>query len=233
MYRFLKSSCFLLIVFYAIQIIPSTNQETINYELLKAIKNFDLDKVTKLLEQKADPNFTNLTFLPNIPEGTPLFTTLNLEPCNTDQKTIREQIIVELLQNGANPFPKKESTFSERYQFRDPMYANVFFNLFALRNLIKDPELAAFLVNAGQKYAKQEHKADYLKSFLWKNFNNDANNAIIQIPFPHMIGNNLMAGANINTNGFNSVATSILDNQSNLDNDTKLTMLKFLKKMKF
>jgi ankyrin repeat protein len=149
-------------------------KDYLNFKLIHAIKTLDFNNVALALKHQADPNHVFEIYYFDIhkitdifdEDYTPLQCALQLKNLNEEQEVIRRSIIIELLQYGANPFvqEQKENKDDHIYKY-NKIYLKKLYNLFSLENIANNPDLALFLVKAGQKYAKEEYFQQFRQDF--------------------------------------------------------------------
>lgn len=154
-------------------------KDYLNFKLIHAIKTLDFNNVAFALKHQADPNhvfeinYFDIHKITDIfdEDYTPLQCALQLKDLNEEQEAIRRSIIIELLQYGANPFiqEQKENKDNHIYKY-NKIYLKKLYNLFSLENIVNNPDLALFLVKAGQKYAKEEYFQQFRQDFQATSF---------------------------------------------------------------
>ncbi len=166
-------------------------KDYLNFKLIHAIKTLDFNNVALALKHQADPNHVlqiknsdvqkaedilnndsnyDSYKITNIFDNdyTPLQCALELKNLNEEEEAIRRSIIIELLKYGANPFIQKQKEDfinSHIYKYNTYFGGDNLYNLFSLENVVNNPDLALFLVQAGQKYAKEEYFQEFRQDF--------------------------------------------------------------------
>lgn len=144
---------------------PIENQSSCE-ELLNAVKANDLLKVLQCLDSGFDPNCKETipydspsydrTIHFSSQQMTPLRAALELQVFDQKAEIQRRQIIIALLNSGANPFLDIIEGGS-----------NEISNLFLLDNVLNDSSLFIFLVNAGKMFTLPQLKEAFKKKSDW------------------------------------------------------------------